>query len=97
MHPARFPLVYSLSPAILEQGSYQIINSADNRVRRHTMDIIYHTFAPDAVTLHARWREILHAEGIESAQIWLRETLKNYRYDQIEHDFLRLKKLVYIN
>jgi hypothetical protein len=41
--------------------------------------------------------ELLHTQGIESAEIWLRETRKNDLCDQIEQEYLRTKKIIYIN
>jgi hypothetical protein len=41
--------------------------------------------------------ELLHTQGIESADAWLREMRKNDLYDQIEQQYLRTKKIIYIN
>ena len=41
--------------------------------------------------------EILHTEGIESAQAWLADIRKNDLYDFIEQEYLRTKKIIFIN
>jgi len=41
--------------------------------------------------------ELLHTQGIESAEAWLREMRKNDLYDRIEQEYLRAKKIIYIN
>ena len=41
--------------------------------------------------------EILHAEGIESAQAWLDDVRKNDLCDLIEQEYLRTRKIIYIN
>jgi hypothetical protein len=50
----------------------------------------------DAV-ICAKMIELLHTQGIESAQTWLREIRKNDLYDQIEQEYLSTKKIVYIH
>jgi hypothetical protein len=45
----------------------------------------------------AKMIELLHTQGIESAETWLREFRKNDLYDQIEQEYLSTKKIVYIN
>jgi hypothetical protein len=41
--------------------------------------------------------KILHTEGIESAQAWLHDIRKNDLYDLIEQQYLRTKKIIFIN
>jgi hypothetical protein len=41
--------------------------------------------------------EILHTEGIESAQAWLNDVRKNDFYDYIEQEYLRTRKIILIN
>jgi hypothetical protein len=45
----------------------------------------------------AKMIELLHTQGIESAEAWLREMRKNDLYDEIEQQYLRSKKIIYIN
>jgi hypothetical protein len=45
----------------------------------------------------ARAVEILHAEGIESAELWLNAEKLNRIYDHIEEEYLKFKKIIYIN
>jgi hypothetical protein len=45
----------------------------------------------------ARAVEILHAEGIESAEFWINTEKLNKIYDHIEEEYLRMKKIIYIN
>jgi hypothetical protein len=47
--------------------------------------------------LCAKVIRILHTEGIESAQAWLDDVRKNDLYDHIEHEYLKTRKLIYIN
>lgn len=41
--------------------------------------------------------EILHTEGIESAEAWLYDIRKNDLYDLIEQEYLKSKKIIYFN
>ncbi len=41
--------------------------------------------------------EILHTEGIESAQAWLNDARKNDLYDYIEYEYLKTRKVIFIN
>ena len=41
--------------------------------------------------------EILHTEGIESAKAWLADVKQNDLYDFIEQQYLRTRKIIYIN
>lgn len=41
--------------------------------------------------------KILHTEGIESAQAWLDDIRKNDLYDLIEQQYLRARKIIFIN
>ena len=41
--------------------------------------------------------EILHTEGIESAQAWLDDVRKNDLYEYIEQEYLRTRKIILIN
>ena len=50
----------------------------------------------DAV-ICAKMIELLHTQGIESAEVWLREIRKNDLYDQIEQEYLSSKKIIYIS
>jgi hypothetical protein len=50
----------------------------------------------DAV-ICAKMIELLHTQGIESAEVWLREIRKNDLYDQIEQEYLSSKKIMYIS
>ncbi len=50
----------------------------------------------DAV-ICAKMIELLHTQGIESAEVWLREIRKNDFYDQIEQEYLSSKKIIYIS
>jgi hypothetical protein len=50
----------------------------------------------DAV-ICAEMLELLHTQGIESAEVWLREIRKNDLYDQIEQEYLSSKKIMYIS
>lgn len=45
----------------------------------------------------AQMIEILHTQGIESAETWLRQVRKNDLYDHIEMQYLKHKKIVYVN
>ncbi|HMK60871.1 MAG TPA: hypothetical protein VK452_06965 [Dissulfurispiraceae bacterium] len=45
----------------------------------------------------AKVMEILHTEGIESAQAWLDDVRKNDLYDHIEQQYLKSKKIILIN
>jgi len=50
----------------------------------------------DAV-ICAKMIELLHTQGIESAEVWLREIRKHDLYDQIEQEYLSSKKIMYIS
>jgi hypothetical protein len=41
--------------------------------------------------------EILHTQGIESAELWLNAEKINKLYDYIEEEYLKTKKVIYIN
>jgi len=41
--------------------------------------------------------DILHTQGIESAELWLNAEKINKLYDYIEEEYLKTKKIVYIN
>lgn len=41
--------------------------------------------------------EILHAQGIESAEAWINRQKINKLYDHIEEEYLKTRKIVYIN
>jgi hypothetical protein len=41
--------------------------------------------------------EILHTQGIESAELWLNREKINKIYDNIEEQYLKTKKIIYIS
>jgi|WetSurMetagenome_2_1015567.scaffolds.fasta_scaffold00557_12 hypothetical protein len=45
----------------------------------------------------AKALEILHAQGIESAEAWLNKLKINTLYDHIEEEYLSIKKVIYFN
>ncbi|HMK57377.1 MAG TPA: hypothetical protein VK448_12135 [Dissulfurispiraceae bacterium] len=57
----------------------------------------YHIPGYDNAERCARVMEILHTEGIESAQAWLDDVRKNDLYDLIEQQYLKTKKIILIN
>lgn len=58
---------------------------------RHNMQ------ATENAELCVRVMEILHTEGIESAEAWLADIRKNDLYDYIEQEYLKIKKIILIN
>jgi hypothetical protein len=48
-------------------------------------------------TACAKAVEILHTQGIESAEFWLNTQKINQIYDELEEQYLRTRKIVYIN
>jgi hypothetical protein len=59
--------------------------------------ISYRTKYPDNSKVSGKALEILHEEGIESAEAWLKRIKTNEFYDRIEDAYFRTKKIVYIN
>ncbi len=51
----------------------------------------------ESAELCAKMIEILHTQGIESAQAWLDDVRRNDLYDHIEREYLRTRKIIYIN
>jgi hypothetical protein len=47
--------------------------------------------------LSVKVMKILHTEGIESAQAWLDDVRKNDLYDFIEQEYLKTRKVIFIN
>jgi hypothetical protein len=41
--------------------------------------------------------EILHTQGLESAEAWIVSFRINKLYDRIEEDYLKTRKIIYIN
>jgi hypothetical protein len=41
--------------------------------------------------------EILHTQGIESAEAWINRLKLNNLYDHIEEEYLKTRKIIYIN
>jgi hypothetical protein len=56
-----------------------------------------HDIRAENAELSVKVIKILHTEGIESAQAWLDDIRKNDLYDFIEQEYLRTRKIIYIN
>lgn len=51
----------------------------------------------DQASMSAHFIEILHNEGIESAEVWLKGHKINERYDHIEEQYLSSKRIIFTN
>ncbi len=68
----------------------------DNRLKEIDMKYRHDVRAKNA-ELCVKVIKILHTEGIESAQAWLDDIRKNDLYDLIEQEYLRKRKIIFIN
>jgi hypothetical protein len=70
---------------------------ADNECKETEMKYRTHLKESESAEVCAQMIEILHKQGIESAQAWLADVRKNDHYDFIEREYLRSRKIIYIN
>ena len=55
------------------------------------------SYDPDHTAICYKAFVILHTQGIESAEAWINRQKINKLYDHIEEQYLRTRKIIYIN
>ena len=56
-----------------------------------------HDYGHDTRAVCYKALEILHTQGIESAEAWINRHKINRLYDHIEAQYLKTRKIIYIN